>query len=146
MPEINTSKIIEASADAVWLLLEDFGNIGAWWPKDGDMRIMEVDVEGDGIGTVRHMKMNGVENLISEKLEYLNPESKTWILSITCKLPPGMTFYIATGQLTPITEGSCRFDYKSCVATDPGKEEPVTKWLKAAYAVMIDGLEATARA
>ena len=35
MPELFAQADIDAPVDRVWSLLADFGNIQAWWPRDG---------------------------------------------------------------------------------------------------------------
>jgi len=146
MPESGTSRTMEASAEAVWSLLADFGNIEAWWPKDGKIRIEEVRVEGNGIGTVRHIKNVGVESPVSERLDYLDPAAMTWMLSIVGQRPAGITAYVAIGQLTPLTPNRCRVDYRCYVTTEPGKEQRIEDVLRYTWTIMFDGLEAAAKA
>jgi uncharacterized protein YndB with AHSA1/START domain len=146
MSEICTSKIIEAPAEAVWALLADFGNIEAWWPNDGDIRIEQVEVEGHGIGMVRHIKNAGVEKRVSERLDYLDPPTMTWMLSIVGTRPLGITAYVAIGRITPLALDHCRLDYRVYVTTEPGREKRVEQALRFTWGVMFSALEAAARA
>jgi uncharacterized protein YndB with AHSA1/START domain len=144
MPEITTRRDIEAPAEAVWSLLADFGNIAAWWPKDARIRIEKVDVEGEGVGTVRYIKNQGVAKVVSERLDFLDPDTMTWILSIVGDRPPGIIAYVAIGQLFPLGPDRCRADYRCYVTTEPGLEKRMEEILRLTWSVMFSGLESAA--
>jgi len=144
MPEITSSQDVNAPVAAVWSLLVDYGNIQAWWPTDGDVRIARVENEGEGVGMIRHIYNEGMPMPISEQLDYLDPDTNTWKLSIVGTLPPGMKSYNATGVLTETGPSSCRIDYKGVFSTDSGKEGEVEQFLHMAYALMFKGLKETA--
>ena len=145
MPEVATSKVLEASADAVWRLLEDFGAIQHWWPTDISTPIEQVTVEGQGIGMIRHIRNRGAAHSVSERLDVIDPASRTLVLSIVGTLPRGITAYVAEGHVIDLGEGQCRVDYRALVSTAPGAEEPVRLALLKTWALMLRGLEAAAR-
>jgi uncharacterized protein YndB with AHSA1/START domain len=145
MPEITTSREIEAPAAAVWSLLADFGSIAAWWPRDGKIRIAEVEVQGEGIGMIRHIRNEGVDKAVSERLDYLDPDTMTWILSIVGDRPPGISAYVAIGQLVPLGPARCRADYRCYVTSGAGMEKRVEHILRFTWSVMFEGLEQAAR-
>ena len=72
MPEIRTSHTLQAPAARVWALLEDFGAIVRWWPKDAPIRIASVTLDGDGLGMVRHILNEGASRPIDERLDFLD--------------------------------------------------------------------------
>jgi hypothetical protein len=145
MPEVTASKVLEASADAVWHLLEDFGAIQRWWPTDISAPIEQVALEGQGIGMIRHIHNRGVAHPVSERLDFIEPASCTLVLSIVGTRPKGITAYVAEGHVIDLGEGRCRFDYRALVSTAPGLEEPIRLGLLKTWALMFRGLEAAAR-
>jgi hypothetical protein len=145
MPEITTSKVLEASADAVWRLLEDFGAIQRWWPTDISTPIERVTPEGQGIGMSRHIHNRGAAHAVSERLEFIEPASRTLVLSIIGMRPAGITAYLAEGHVTELGSDRCRLDYRALVSTGPGLEEPVQRALLKTWALMFRGLETAAQ-
>ncbi|HET7202950.1 MAG TPA: SRPBCC family protein [Steroidobacteraceae bacterium] len=145
MAEVTTTETLAAPADAVWRLLADFGAIERWWPKDSPVPIESVRIEGDGIGMVRHIQNAGVPQPVSERLDYLDPSSRTLVLSIIGKRPPGITAYVAEGRVEQLDATACRMHYRALVTTEPGLEESVRKGLLKTWARMFRGLEAAAR-
>ncbi|MBR9911827.1 MAG: SRPBCC family protein [Gammaproteobacteria bacterium] len=129
----------------VWELLVDFGNIERWWPADSIVDIDHVDIEGDGIGMIRHIYNVGFESAVSERLDYLDTENHTLKLSIVCDRPAGLLQYQATGRLVELDNGGCRLNYDSEFVTEPGREKEAEEFLQGAYALMFHGLDASAR-
>jgi hypothetical protein len=145
MPEVKTTQDLAAPADAVWGLLADFGAIDRWWPRE-PMPIESVTIEGEGIGMVRHIRNAGVPQPVSERLDFLDPASRTLVLSIIGQRPPGIAAYVAEGRVEAIDATSCRIHYRALVTTEPGLEDSVRRGLLKTWARMFRGLEATARA
>ena len=145
MAEVTLSAELEAPAAAVWALLADFGNIERWWPADGPIQIERVENEGSGVGMIRHIHNKGIPGFISERLDLVDPATRTWILSIVGTRPRGMTAYVAEGHLVELGAGRCRIDYRANVTTDPGRDEQVKRALLLTWPVMFRGLEQAAR-
>lgn len=144
MPEISASELIDASAERVWALLADFPHIRAWWPTDGAILIERVECEGDGIGMLRHVFNVGVKGCVSERLDLLDPESRTLMLSIVGDRPAGITAYVATARVVELVPGRCRVDYRANVTTEPGREAKVERDIRFTWSVMFRGLRAKA--
>jgi len=144
MPEVKASQVLEAPVDAVWPLLADFGAIQRWWPTDGSAPIERVTIEGDGVGMIRHIHNRGAVHAVSERLDFLDPSSRTIVLSIVGQRPAGITAYVAEGRLTEVDSARCRIDYRALVTTAPSLEEPVRKALLKTWALMFRGLETAA--
>ena len=142
MPELFAQADIAAPADRVWALLADFGNIQSWWPQDRGLRIERVTLEGEGIGMVRHIYNQGVPQCASERLDLLDPQSFTLVLSIVGQRPGGITAYVATSRLVPLGTAACRMEHRAMVTTLPGRERAVERFLQQAYADMFAGLQA----
>lgn len=142
---IDVAYDLDVPAKAVWPFVTDFLNIELWWPRQGPVQIERVDIEGDGIGGIRHIYNRGFPHAISERLDYLEPENYLWKLSIVCTMPAGLTRYQATGQLTPVDDENCRMTYHSEFETEPGKESQAREFLLGCYELMKQGLEGAAR-
>lgn len=145
MPEITTSKLLDAPADSVWRLLEDFGAIQQWWPTDISAPIERVTIEGQGVGMIRHIHNRGAAHAVSERLDFIDPSARTLVLSIVGNRPAGITAYIAEGHVAPHDEGRCRIDYRALVTTAPGLEESVQRAVLKTWTLMFRGLESAAR-
>lgn len=144
MAELFAQADIAAPAARVWGLLADFGNIQAWWPRDGALQVERVVLEGEGIGMLRHIYNRGVPQCASERLDLLDPQTFTLVLSIVGQRPGGITAYVATSRLVPLDERSCRMEHRALVTTVAGRERAVDHFLRQAYAGMFAGLQAAA--
>lgn len=142
MPELTSNAVLNASAEAVWTTLADFGAIQSWWPTDIPMPIERVTIEGQGIGMIRHILNRGAGQPVSERLDLLDPVSRTLVLSIVGERPLGLTAYIAEGRVAELDHGRCRVDYRALFTTAPGREEAVKRGLLKTWCVMFRGLEA----
>ena len=145
MAEVSTNVVLQAPAAAVWRLLEDFGSIERWWPGDGPVRIQRVEVEGAGLGMVRHIQNHGAGQRVSERLDFLDPATRTIVLSIVGARPPGITAYVAEGHLVEIDPGRCRMEYRALVTSPPGREQQVRDGILKTWALMFRGLESAAQ-
>jgi len=145
METIETHYDIQASVEAVWPLLADFAGIQAWWPKGEAVDIERVEVEGEGVGLIRHIYNVGFPTAVSERLDFLDPENHTLKLSLVCDRPAGLLQYQATGQLTPLGPDSCRMTYRAEFVAEEGQADAAKEFLLGAYQLMFRGLEAAAR-
>jgi len=136
---------IQAPADAVWSLLENFGDIRAWWPKGQAVDIERVDMEGEGVGCIRHIYNAGFPTAVSERLDFIDPANRKLKLSLVCDRPAGIKRYQATGQISELDADSCRMTYHSEFETEEGQAERAKEFLLGAYQLMFKGLEAAAR-
>jgi hypothetical protein len=144
MPELFAQVDIQAPTSRVWALLADFGHIEAWWPRSGGLQIERVVLEGEGIGMVRHIYNQGVPQCASERLDLLDPQTYTLVLSIVGQRPGGITAYVATSRLVPLGGHACRMEHRALVTTLPGRERAVERFLQQAYALMFVGLKEAA--
>lgn len=145
MPEITSSYVLAVPAEPVWRLLADFGAIQEWWPTTGPLQIDHVQIEGQGVGMIRHVYNKGIPRPVSERLDLLDQASRTIVLSIVGQRPPGITAYVAIGRLTEIDTASCRLDYRALITTEEGREERVRDGVLKTWSIMIQGLGNGAR-
>jgi hypothetical protein len=145
VPEIAASFVLAVPADPVWRLLLDFGAIQKWWPTSGPIQIDRVEVEGQGVGMIRHVYNKGIPTPVSERLDLLDAATRTIVLSIVGERPRGLTAYVAVGHLTQIDAASCRLDYRALITTEEGRKERVRDGVLKTWSIMVQGLENGAR-
>ena len=145
MLTIDVHHDLQAPLEQVWPYIEDFADIQAWWPTDQAAGIERVELEGEGIGQVRHIYSAGFPNAISERLDFLDSASHTWKLSIVGRRPAGLLEYQATGRLAALGLDACRLTYHSEFVAREGRAETGKAFLLALYPLMFRGLEAAAK-
>ena len=145
MHKITASREISATPDRLWRLIEDFGNIEAWWPEGAAVNIQRVELEDSGVGMVRHIYNEGMPAPVSERLDALDRESWSWKLSIVGDRPVGLVQYSASGVITPLSDSLCRVEYLGEFEAEPGREEEARQFLLGAYELMFDGLSQATR-
>ena len=95
MVNLHSHHDISAPRDTIWGLLMDFGNIQAWWPANTPIDIERVELEGSGVGMIRHIYNVGFEGAVSERLDSLDLANYTLQLSIVGARPAGQQFFCA---------------------------------------------------
>lgn len=120
MIEIASHKTAEypVPASVIWELLADFGGIGKWWPEG---KLTRVDVEGEGVGMVRHMHTAG-GLVLSERLDALDAGARRLALSITGDMPAGIRDYHATGRVAELGPNSCILEWSGTYRV-PSRED-----------------------
>jgi hypothetical protein len=138
---LQTLHVFPCPAREVWTLLADFGAIDRWWPKDSPVRIERVEVEGTGVGMIRHIYVAGLEHPIDERLDFLDEANMVLRLSHARPTPPNLPYYRATGRLADLDGGRSAFTYEGEFSTAPGEENAGRDRLLRSYANMFRGLE-----
>jgi Polyketide cyclase / dehydrase and lipid transport len=106
MIKVYVSSVIDASADTVWSRVRDFNALPAWHPAIADSRI-ENNQPSDRVGCVRHFHTKD-GGMIREKLLSLSDYDFSCMYEIL-ESPMGVSNYVATLKLTPITDGGRTF-------------------------------------
>jgi uncharacterized protein YndB with AHSA1/START domain len=147
MQQITTWHDFDAPAALLWELLADFANIERWWPRDDvAVQIARVELEGEGIGLIRHIFNVGFPVPVSERLDYQNPVSMTYRLSIVGDRPAGILSYQATGRIEALAGNHSRLHYTAEFTAQSARTAEAEAFLSGAYALMFKGLaEALAR-
>jgi len=142
MSQITVSETFNTSADRLWGLLKDFGNIEAWWLKDSPIKLDRVVQEGQGVGMIRHIYYVGVPTPLSERLDFIDDNLKTYRLSIVGEGVPGLVSYSAKGVVSVAGPHSCILHYHAEIEATPEKEAAVEKALRFGLSQVIAGLKA----
>ncbi|HVR67984.1 MAG TPA: SRPBCC family protein [Verrucomicrobiae bacterium] len=120
MVKVYTSSVIEAPADRVWAAVRDFNGLPKWHPLIRDSRI-ENDAASDRVGCIRNFNLKDGGN-IREQLLTLSDFDLSCSYSIL-ESPMGVSNYIATLKLTPITDGErCFIEWSAEFDCAPERE------------------------
>jgi len=138
---IRTFHVFEASATKLWNLLADFGAIQQWWPTEGALTIERVELEGQGVGMIRHIFNRGATHQVSERLEQLDPAGRILKLSILGRDSGRTPWYQATARIVDLATERCRLDYESEFRTPHGRENQTRDGILLAYRTMFSGLQ-----
>jgi Polyketide cyclase / dehydrase and lipid transport len=106
MIKVYVSSVIDASADTVWSRVRDFNALPAWHPAIADSRI-ENNQPSDRVGCVRHFHTQD-GGMIRERLLALSDYDFSCMYEIL-ESPMGVSNYVATLKLTPVTDGGRTF-------------------------------------
>ena len=121
MPEVYRSSVLKASADRVWDVVRDFNNLPAWHPAVAESRI-ESGAPSDQIGCVRAFRLKD-GGFIRERLLAMSDYDLSCAYSIL-ESPMGVTDYVATLKLTPITDGAQTFiEWSAAFDCEAGRED-----------------------
>jgi len=103
MIHVYTSSVIDASADTVWSRIRDFDGLPLWHPLIADSRI-ENSQPSDRVGCIRHFHMRD-GGMVREQLLGLSDYDYSCTYRIL-ESPMGVSDYVATLKLTPVTDGN----------------------------------------
>ncbi|MBX3636673.1 MAG: SRPBCC family protein [Rubrivivax sp.] len=125
MVRIYVSSVIEAGADNVWARIRDFNALPLWHPAIADSRI-ENQEPSDRVGCIRHFHTRD-GGLIRERLLALSDYDYSCSYEIL-ESPMGVTNYVATLKLTPVTDGTRAFiEWSAEFECDEGRENELTQ-------------------
>ncbi len=135
MIDFTLTRELDHSADTVWKLLADFGNM-AWAPG-----LARVEVEGSGPGMVRRIFMSE-DMAIEERLETLDHSKRSLTYTIPGNNPMPVSDYNAGAVVTDLGGGRCRVDW-SCRATplEGTKSEDAEAMVRGAYDMMLGWID-----
>jgi Polyketide cyclase / dehydrase and lipid transport len=123
--KVYVSSVIDASADSVWARIRDFNALPAWHPAIADSRI-ENNQPSDRVGCVRHFHTRD-GGMIREKLLALSDYDYSCTYEII-ESAMGVSNYVATLKLTPITDGGRTFaEWSTEFDCAEGRERELTE-------------------
>ncbi len=125
MIRLYVSSVIDANADSVWARIRDFNGLPQWHPLIADSRI-ENQQPADRVGCIRnfHTRDGG---RIREKMLALSDYDYTCTYEIL-ESPMGVTHYVATLKLTPVTDGDrCFAEWSAEFECEEGRERELSE-------------------
>ena len=111
---------VDASAEQVWLKMQDFADLG--WA----VGIADIEIEGQGIGMVRRVRLEGSEDWLEERLLTVDQSTKKLEYGIDEGMM-GITHYRATAQVIPQAQG-CQIEWTcrgQVEASEVAEKEPI---------------------
>jgi len=118
--KVYVSSVVDAPAERVWERIRDFNAMPKWHPGIADSRI-EGNQPSDKVGCIRnfHTRDGGQ---IRERLLALSDYDFSFTYSIL-ESPMGVSNYLATIRLVPITDGNRTFcEWTAEFDCDPARE------------------------
>jgi hypothetical protein len=136
MVEAKLVRDLDFSAEQVWAVLEDYGNMA--WTGAPDWEVI-----GEGIGMTRRVKMEGLDP-IDEVLQSMDPQTMSFSYTIPRGLPLPLTDYRSSARVEALEDGRARVHWScECTPTDPSMSEADTeKLMQDTYGNLLNGLEA----
>ncbi|MBP2291229.1 SRPBCC family protein [Azospirillum rugosum] len=125
MVKVYTSTVIDAPAERVWAIVRDFNGLPDWTPFCAESRI-EGGEPADRIGCVRNFRLKDGA-VLREKLLMLSDYDYQCSYSIL-ESPLGVTDYLATLKLSPVTDGDrCFAEWSAEFNCAAGREGELTQ-------------------
>ncbi len=125
MIKVYVSSVLESPADVVWGVVRDFNALPRWTPFVADSRI-EQNLPADRIGCIRNFRLKD-GGTIREQLLSLSDYDFQCTYSIL-ESPMGVSNYVATLKLTPVTDGNKTFaEWSAEFDAPPGREEELAE-------------------
>ena len=126
---------LPASADEVWSLIQDFGDVSAWAVPG----LSVTRSEGSGQGALRWLETP--QGAMVERCETHDPSSRTFSYSITDG-PENMKRYLSTVSVRPASDNSCTITWGCDFELDGVPEAAAVQLMESTYR---DGFIATLR-
>ena len=137
MLTICVQRTLDFPADTVWAVLADFGNIG-WAAGDN-----KVEVIGEGIGTIRRIIVEGLEEPIDEVLDALDADAKRLAYSIPRGMPFPVENYAANATVQANGDTQCEVTWRGQFTAKPEiADEDAKTLMESTYRQLIDWLTA----
>ena len=125
MPRVYVSSVIEARVDRVWDRVRDFNGLPAWHPVVKESRI-ELGQPADKVGCIRNFSLQH-GGRIRERLLALSDYDFSFTYEIL-ESPMGVSNYVATMRLIPVTDGDRTFcEWSADFDCPPDRVEALAK-------------------
>ncbi len=125
MIKVYVSTVLDSPADVVWSVVRDFNGLPKWTPFVADSRI-EQNQPADRVGCVRNFRLKD-GGVIREQLLTLSDYDFQCSYSIL-ESPMGVSNYVATLKLTPVTDGNRTFaEWSAEFDSPPGRDQELAE-------------------
>ncbi|AOB31134.1 polyketide cyclase [Bordetella sp. H567] len=127
MTTVFVSSVIDAPAADVWAAVRDFNGMPQWHPLIADS-LIENGLTADRIGCVRYFHTRDGGS-IREQLLALSDYDYTFTYAIL-ESPMGVSDYVATLKLTPVTDGDrCFGEWSAEFTAAPERETELKRFV-----------------
>lgn len=141
MASASVEQEFDLSADALWALVGDFGNVGQWSGEPPEHCVQE----GEGIGCLRRRTVDEGAVMV-ERLEARSEHSYTYSLVDPVSSPLPFRAYIATIMVLPIDGQRSRLIWAGEFEPDGITEEQATSLALSVWALDIGLMRQTVAA
>jgi hypothetical protein len=137
MVNVKLIRDLDFTAQRVWDVLEDYGNM------EWAMGPPKVEVIGEGIGMIRRVLIEGMDP-IDEVLETMDAEQMSYSYSIPRGLPLPLTDYRSSARVEKRDDGNARVHWScQCTPTDATMSEAdIERLMHDTYNSLLDSLAA----
>jgi carbon monoxide dehydrogenase subunit G len=130
MVEVRVERELEHSAEQVWGVIADFGDV-SWVPG-----VEKVELEGEGVGMIRHLTVPVFPQL-HERLEAIDHETMTLDYSIPEVAYLNVTDYHARAQVKGLGERRCRVVWSGRAEAEGAEEAEAAAKTEAFYEAIL---------
>jgi hypothetical protein len=117
MAKYSTEGEFEMSADALWRVVRDFGEVG-WLPG----RKTTYTSEGEGVGMIRTIESPPIPT-VRERLDAIDEEKRTIFYQVIQGVPMPITDYSASMRVIDAGDGRSRLEWSSSWEPDGVSED-----------------------
>jgi len=129
------TKKLNVPADEAWQAIRRFGRLEVWFPSMSACRI-----EGDGVGAVRHLTLDGGLGEITDNLVSVDDEERRLTYRRT-ESPFPVTSYVGNVEVFESYDSMAVVVWTVDFESDPDVSEPVAELLRDAIAAGLDGMD-----
>ena len=134
MASVSKMARINASADAVWEVVRDFGGVAKWiGPVTG------CTMAGEGVGAVRTVTLEGGAE-VQERLEALDDGARSLSYAIVSS-PLPIENYLSTIQVSAASDDECEVAWSSTFDVAPADEAEMKTLVAGVYTAGFEGLK-----
>ncbi|HEY2213835.1 MAG TPA: SRPBCC family protein [Acidimicrobiales bacterium] len=133
------TKKMEVPANQAWIAIRNFGRLDVWFPSMAGCRI-----EGEGIGAIRYLTLDGGLGSITDHLIALN-ESQRRLTYERTESPFPVTSYVGNVEVFESFDGLAIVVWTIDFESEPDVSEFVATILKDAIGAGLDGMEVDLR-
>ncbi len=134
MAEVLLQRDYNFSAETVWELLSNFGDI-SWAPG-----MDKVEVIGEGPGMIRRIFMPDMEP-IDEVLQEMDHENMSFTYTIPSGIPMPVTDYKAGPTVVSTGANSCRVDWRGSASPVGVSEEEAAEIITGFYTMLLQWID-----
>jgi uncharacterized protein YndB with AHSA1/START domain len=124
---VYASRVIDAPVETIWAYIRDFNSLSGWFPGVTDSDI-EDGRSGTDVGCVRSFVSNGRHRLREQLLALSDQDHRCTYRML--EGPLAVVNYVATLQLTPVTDGDRAFaEWSAEFSCEAEREHELTQVL-----------------